>query len=154
MKNFSAEKLIRVCYRVVTQSQGKFYLYLAVLCSILVGLDAGLIELVKGMKLRTFDSIMKNRLLYHPADPAIMIVDIDEASLSSMAKEFGRWPWPRQVFAEFLKLIQEQEPKAVVFDILFSDPDVYNPDSDAYFNEVKPGMPHIFFPMLRFVLIQ
>jgi CHASE2 domain-containing sensor protein len=149
MKNFSAEKLIRVCYRVVTQSQGKFYLYLAVLCSILVVLDAGSVELVKGMKLRTFDSIMKNRLLYHPADPDIMIVDIDEASLSSMAKEYGRWPWPRQVFAEFLEMIQEQEPQALVFDILFSDPDVYNEESDAYFNEVIASVPNTFFPMLR-----
>jgi CHASE2 domain-containing sensor protein len=37
----------------------------------------------------------------------------------------------------------------VVFDILFSDPDVYNPDSDAYFNEVIAGTDNTFFPMLR-----
>ncbi|MDR4492837.1 MAG: CHASE2 domain-containing protein [Nitrospirales bacterium] len=149
MKSFSTEKLIQVCYRYVTKSQGRFYLYLAVFCSLLVVLDAGSVELIKGMKLKTFDSIMKNRVLFHQADPEIVIVDIDEASLSAMAKEYGRWPWPRQVFAEFLEMIQEQAPKAVVFDILFSDPDVYNPESDAYFNEVISGMPNTFFPMLR-----
>ena len=149
MKSFSTEKLIQVCYRYVTQSQGRFYLYLAVVCSILVVLDAGSVELIQGMKLKTFDAIMKNRVLFHEADPDITIVDIDEASLAAMAKEYGRWPWPRQVFAEFLESLQEQDPQAVVFDILFSDPDVYNKDSDAYFNEVIPDMPNTFFPMLR-----
>ena len=149
MKSFSTEKFIQVGYRYVTKSQGRFYLYLAVVCTLLVVLDAGSVELIKGMKLKTFDTIMKNRILFNKGDSDIMIVDIDEGSLSAMAKEYGRWPWPRQVFAEFLELLQEQKPRAVVFDILFSDPDVYNQDSDAYFNEVIPGIPHTFFPMLR-----
>jgi len=149
MKTFSTEDLIQVGYRYVTQSQGRFYLYLAVFCSLLVLVDAGSVELIKGMKLKTFDVIMKNRVFYHTADPDIVIADIDEASLAAMAKEYGRWPWPRQVFAEFLELLQEQNPRAVVFDIIFSDPDVYNPDSDAYFNEVIASMPNTFFPMLR-----
>jgi len=149
MKSFSTEKLIQVGYRYVTQSQGRFYLYLAIFCSILVVVDAGSVELIQGMKLKTFDVIMKNRLHFHTADPEIIILDVDEASLSAMAKEYGRWPWPRQVFAEFLEILQEQKPQAVVFDILFSDPDVYNKDSDAYFNEVIPDMPNTFFPMLR-----
>jgi adenylate cyclase len=149
MKNLSAEKLIQVGYRYVTKSQGRFYLYLAVFCSILVMLDAGTFELIRGMKLKTFDVIMKNRVLFEKADPAIVIVDIDEASLETMAQEYGRWPWPRQIFAEFLEMLQEQHPSAVVFDILFSDPDVFNKESDSYFNEVVAGMDKTFFPMLR-----
>jgi adenylate cyclase len=149
MKKFSAEKLIRFGYRYVTNSQGRFYLYLAVVCSILVVLDAGSFELIRGMKLKTFDAIMKHRVLFAKADPHILIVDIDEASLEAMAKEYGRWPWPRQVFAEFLEMVQEQRPSAVVFDILFSDPDVFNKESDSYFNEVVGNMSNTFFPMLR-----
>jgi len=37
----------------------------------------------------------------------------------------------------------------VVFDILFSDPDVYNPDSDAYFDAAIAAAGNTFFPMLR-----
>lgn len=149
MKTFSAERFLQLGYRYVTKSQGRFYLYLAVLCSLLVLVDASSFELIRGMKLKTFDIIMKNRVLFEKADPDIVIVDIDEASLAAMASEYGRWPWPRQVFAEFMQHLQEQEPKAVVFDILFSDPDVFNPDSDAYFNEVIAGTSNTFFPMLR-----
>ncbi len=143
------ENLLQLGYRYVTQSRGRFYLYLAVLCSILVLLDAGTVELLGGMKLRTFNVIMKNRVLFHKADPDIMIVDIDEASLAAMASEYGRWPWPRQVFGEFLETLQEQNPRAVIFDILFSDPDVFNQESDAYFNQVVSGTTNTYFPMLR-----
>ncbi|MEE8302035.1 MAG: CHASE2 domain-containing protein, partial [Candidatus Tectomicrobia bacterium] len=61
------------------------------------------------------------------------------------------WPWPRQVFAEFLEMLEEQKPKAVVFDILYSDPDVFNPDSDEYFNDVIGATDNTYFPMLRLV---
>lgn len=149
MKNLSVEKLIQVGYRYVTKSQGRFYLYLAVFCSLLVIVDAGSFEVIRGMKLKTFDLIMKNRVLFHKADPDIVIVDIDEASLEAMATEYGRWPWPRQVFAEFLEMLEEQQPSAVVFDILFGDPDVFNKESDSYFNEVVADMDKTFFPMLR-----
>jgi CHASE2 domain-containing sensor protein len=149
VKKFSAEKLIQIGYRYVTNSQGRFYLYLAIFCSLLVVLDAGSFELIRGMKLKTFDVIMKHRVLFDKADSDIVIVDIDEASLEAMAKEYGRWPWPRQVFAEFLEMLQDQQPSAVVFDILFSDPDVFNKESDSYFNDVVSNMQNTFFPMLR-----
>jgi adenylate cyclase len=36
-----------------------------------------------------------------------------------------------------------------VFDIVFSDADIYNADSDAYFNEVITACENCFFPILR-----
>jgi CHASE2 domain-containing sensor protein len=151
MKSSSMEKLLRVGYRWVTRSKGRFYLYLAVFCSLIVIVDAVSLNLIKGMKFRTFDLIVKNRIVVQPADSSIVIVDIDEGSLAAMAEEYGRWPWPRQVFAEFLEMLEEQNPKAVVFDILYSDPDVFNPDSDEYFNEVIGATDNTYFPMLRLV---
>ena len=145
------EKLLRAGYRWVTRSKGRFYLYLAVFCSLIVIVDAVSLNLIRGMKFRTFDLIMKNRLVVQPADPSIVIVDIDEGSLAAMAEEYGRWPWPRQVFAEFLEMLEDQKPQAVVFDILYSDPDVFNPDSDAYFNDVIGATDNTYFPMLRLV---
>ncbi|MDZ4341500.1 MAG: CHASE2 domain-containing protein, partial [Candidatus Binatia bacterium] len=82
-------------------------------------------------------------------DKDIVIDDINEASLAALSKEYGRWPWPRQVLGEFLENLELQKPKAVVFDILFSDPDVFNPDSDAYFDEVVATTTNTFFPVLR-----
>lgn len=129
--------------------RNNFYLYLSVLLTVFVLLDASVFHIGENMRDRAFDFMVKNRIVVPKPDPNIVIVDIDEASLSAMAKEYGRWPWPRQVFGEFVENIQSQQPKAIVFDILFSDPDIYNPDSDAYFNEVIAATDNTFFPMLR-----
>lgn len=115
----------------------------------LVLLDATVFQVGENMRDRAFDMMVKNRIVMPKPDPDIVIVDINEASLSAMAAEYGRWPWPRQVLGEFLENIEAQQPKAVVFDILFSDADIYNPDSDAYFNDVIASTDNTFFPMLR-----
>jgi len=126
-----------------------FYLYLSALLTVFVLVDASLLHIGENMRDKAFDLMVKNRIIVPKPDPDIVIVDINEASLSAMAGEYGRWPWPRQVLGEFLENIEVQQPKAVVFDILFSDADVYNPDSDTYFNEVIAGTENTFFPMLR-----
>lgn len=126
-----------------------FYLYLSALLTVFVLLDASLFHFGENMRDKAFDLMVKNRVIVPKPDPDIVIVDINEASLSAMAGEYGRWPWPRQVLGEFLENIEAQQPKAVVFDILFSDPDIFNPDSDAYFNDVIAGTKNTFFPMLR-----
>jgi CHASE2 domain-containing sensor protein len=129
--------------------QNNFYLYLCALLSVLILLDASVFHIGENMRNSAFDLMVKNRIIKAKVDPDIVIVDINEASLNAMAKEYGRWPWPRQVFGEFVENIENQKPKAIVFDILFSDADVYNPDSDTYFNEVIAGTNNTFFPMLR-----
>jgi CHASE2 domain-containing sensor protein len=126
-----------------------FYLYLSALLTVFVLVDASVLHIGENMRDKAFDLMVKNRIIVPKPDPDIVIVDINEASLSAMAGEYGRWPWPRQVLGEFLENIEAQQPKAVVFDILFSDADVYNPDSDAYFNEVIASTENTFFPMLR-----
>ena len=130
-----------------------FYLYLATVFTLLVLLDAGVFHVGENMRDKAFDFMVKNRIFTPKPDADIVIVDVNEASLSAMAKDYGRWPWPRQVFGEFVENIEAQHPKAIVFDILFSDADIYNPDSDAYFNDVIAGtIPqpnNTFFPFLR-----
>lgn len=126
-----------------------FYLYLAGLFSIFVVADTAFLHLTTNMKQGAFDMMVKYRLSVPKPDKDIVIVDINEASLAAMAREYGRWPWPRQVLGEFVEQIEKQHPKAVVFDILFSDADVYNPDSDAYFDAAIKATSNTYFPMLR-----
>ena len=51
--------------------------------------------------------------------PGIVIVDIDEASITS----FGQWPWPRYLLAALLEQLDEAGSAAVGLDILFSEAD-------------------------------
>ena len=129
--------------------KNNFYIYLATLFTLLVLLDASVFHVGENMRDKAFDFMVKHRVFQPVPDKDIVIVDINEASLSAFAKEYGRWPWPRQVLGEFVENIQAQKPKAIVFDIVFSDADIYNADSDAYFNEVITGSGNTFFPILR-----
>ena len=129
--------------------RNNFYLYLAAILTLFVLLDAGVFHVGENMRQKAFDFMVRSRLIVPEPDKDIVIVDVNEASLAAMAKEYGRYPWPRQVFGEFLENIEAQKPKAIVFDILFSDADVANPDSDAYFNDTIAITNNTFFPFIR-----
>ncbi|HPH05759.1 MAG TPA: CHASE2 domain-containing protein [Methylotenera sp.] len=129
--------------------KNNFYIYLATLFSLLVLVDANVFHVGLNMRDSAFDFMVKHRILQPKPDSNIVIVDINEASLQAFAKEFGSWPWSRQVMGELVENIQAQKPKAIVFDVLFSDADIFRPEGDEYFNEIIAGADNVFFPILR-----
>jgi adenylate cyclase len=96
-----------------------------------------------------YDQMIKRRLWTAAVDPKIIIVDIDEASLSQLNSEFGRWPWPRETLAAALEWLESKGSQAVVFDILFSDLDITHPQSDQAFADTVSQSSRSFFPILR-----
>lgn len=125
------------------------YLVFALVFTTLIVADLGVLNMVAAADTKLFDTLISHRLLAPKPDPDIVILDIDEASLAGMAREHGRWPWPNRVLGEMVRGIEAQQPRAIVFDILFSDPDVQRPDSDAAFNADIARSTTTFFPMLR-----
>ena len=134
---------------IVKRWKNKVYLFVAGLFTVFVLVDISYLDITDKMKHTGFDLMLRYRLFSPKPDGEIVIVDIDEASLAALAQEYGRWPWPRMVLGEFIEHLERQKPRAVVFDILFSDPDVYNPDSDEYFNAAVAATSNTFFPLLR-----
>ncbi|WP_175948223.1 CHASE2 domain-containing protein [Burkholderia pyrrocinia] len=53
-----------------------------------------------------------------PASTDIVIVAIDDRSINKL----GRWPWSRQVHADALLRIAAGSPRAVLYDVLFTEP--------------------------------
>jgi len=83
-------------------------------------------------------------------DPDVVVVDVDEPSLVGVQKDLGSgWPWPRSLYAQLLQGVLKQDPKAVVFDIYFVDPDTVRPDNDQYLIQVATGSDKVFFPSVR-----
>ncbi len=56
-------------------------------------------------------------------EAAVTIVNIDEASLA----RFGQWPWPRTRIAELVDRLNTAGAAAIVFDIVFAEPDRTSP---------------------------
>ncbi|MFT5758624.1 MAG: adenylate cyclase [Alteromonadaceae bacterium] len=96
-----------------------------------------------------FDWQSKQLAVTLQADPDIIVIAIDDNSLLRMNAVAGRWVWPRSVHAELLSSLKEHQPLAIVFDILFSEKDIYRPDADLYFNEVLADMDNVYFPILE-----
>ena len=149
VSNRLRQGVTRFSVLIATRWRNRFYIYLAAIFSLCIVIDAAFLHVMANMRQTAFDMMVRHRIIVTKPDRDIVIVDINEASLASMSKEYGRWPWPRQVLGEFLEHVEEQHPRAVIFDILFSDPDVYNPDSDSYFDAAVSKTSNTFFPMLR-----
>lgn len=129
--------------------KGYFYLVLAAIFSLLIIADTAHFHIIAEMKQVGLDMMVRYRFKVPKPDKDIVIVDIDEASLADMSSEYGRWPWPRKVLGELVEEIEKQKPQAIVFDIIYSEPDVFNAESDAYFDAVIAKTTNTFFPMYR-----
>ncbi len=98
---------------------------------------------------RLSDAFVRMQAATLTPDSDIVIVDIDDTSLAQLENDAGRWPWPRAIHGELLQGIAAQQPKAIVFDILFSERDAFRPDSDEAFNQSLQGLNNVYFPMVR-----
>ena len=81
-------------------------------------------------------------------DPDIVILDIDEATLAAMSREFGRYPWTRAVYGTLLEGLARQRPAAIVFDILFSDPHKEHVEDDLFFIDAARRLDNVYFPVV------
>jgi adenylate cyclase len=91
-----------------------------------------------------FDFDMKN-VADGVADPRIVVVAIDEDSLSQL----GRFPWDRAVYAPLLANMNQEGniPSSIAFDIIFSEASD-NPDSDMAFAEALAQYPNVILPVV------
>ena len=122
---------------------------LVILFSVWVLLDVFVLKLTGGLAQSSYDAMVRGRIFVAAPDPRIVIIDIDEASLARMGKEFGRWPWPRDTLATVLDHVERQQLQAVVWDILFSDVDRLSPGGDAAFNQAASQSRHSHFSVVR-----
>lgn len=80
--------------------------------------------------------VYDNMMQLMPMKPSgdIVIVGIDEYSL----REIGRWPWDRRVHAQIINQLHKEGAKAILMDLILSEPDRAHPDSDkALVNAIK-----------------
>ena len=96
----------------------------SILLAIAVSLVTGLLhsmDLLQRMEWIAYDRFLKQQRIHTQAPKDIAIILIDDASLQAMDPVVGRWPWPRSVFADVIDFLAQGQPRAVVFDVLFSE---------------------------------
>jgi len=67
-------------------------------------------------------------------DPSIKLILIDQSSLDwAEANHNLSWPWPREIYSALLNHCQRGGAKAVIFDLLFTEPSFYGVEDDQRF---------------------
>jgi len=74
----------------------------------------------------------------------IVLVAVDEASLET----YGRWPWARDRHGYVVHYLKQAGAKAIVFDILFLEPDSAAEEFDAVFAEEMRAAGNVYLPFL------
>ncbi|MDA0692792.1 MAG: sigma 54-interacting transcriptional regulator [Nitrospinae bacterium] len=80
-------------------------------------LSSGFAELFQAWELKTLDARFQVRGSIE-TNPNIIMIDADDPS----AQQLGRWPWPRSLHTQMINLLGDENPGAIVYDILFSQP--------------------------------
>ena len=99
------------------------YIAYLIILILLVSLKINNPSFVKSISYLSFDLYQKIFTL-NKNDSDVIIIDIDEKSLG----KFGQFPWSRSVFASILEKVNKDQPKAVGFDIFFTEKDKQSPD--------------------------
>ncbi len=83
--------------------------------------NANLSYFIDTIENRTFDlrqSILINEGVKKPSDD-IVIVAIDDATYEYILDNYGEWPLPRDTYAGIIDYLELQNPRSVVFDLMF-----------------------------------
>jgi len=80
-------------------------------------LSLGFSDLFQAWELKTLDARFQVRGSIE-TNPDIIMIDADDAS----AQQLGRWPWTRFLHTRMINFLSKENPGAIVYDILFSQP--------------------------------
>jgi len=84
------------------------------------------------------------RLIETPAPDDVVIIAIDQESLAQL----GRWPWSRQVHADLLRRLKNEQAAAIGFDVIFAEPEQTNTSADAALAQAVAEANNVVFPVL------
>jgi len=101
----------------------KNYLIFLLILVLLILLKSFNPNFIKSISFLSFDLYQKVVPL-NKQDSEVIIIDIDEKSLG----KFGQFPWSRSVFAKIIENVNQASPKAIGFDVFFSEKDKQSPE--------------------------
>lgn len=89
----------------------------------------------QGLDSRLGDILLRQEAQGRTPPGDIVLIDIDQNSLDNpeMLDLAGNWPWPSAIHGELLNTLAQQKPQAIIFDLIFSEPDRFRLESDRMF---------------------
>lgn len=79
-------------------------------------------------ELKAYD-LFSRMLNQEKGAPEIVVVQVDQSSLDSLAADGVTWPWPRQMYVPLFERLSQAD--AVFVDVIFSEPSSYGNEDDT-----------------------
>lgn len=87
---------------------------------------------------KTYDLRMTNAAKYKRACRDIAFICVDQESIDYASEKYGwSWPWPREAYARVIDFLSAGNPKAIAFDILYTEPSVYGEQDDIALRDAE-----------------
>lgn len=103
-----------------------------------------LTPLFTSFELKAYD-LLSRTLNPDRGAPEIVVVQVDQSSLDSLAAEGVTWPWPRQIYAQLIERLSLAD--AVFVDIIFSEPSSYGNEDDSIFATSIEKVGNVILPL-------
>ncbi len=110
--------------------QSQFVTFAVVLTIVSLLYSRGALDALEN---RLYDFRVRYAATYEPASDDIVIIGIDDKSLSFMAPKVGRWPWPRSVYAGVIDYCNGAT--VIATDILFPEEHGTDREGDQLFSD-------------------
>lgn len=125
-----------------------FSLAILMCAVIMIVLNSPLKSILQNISFDTFQRLHPREFQNAP----VRIVDIDEESL----RRHGQWPWPRILVADMVTRLTKMGASAIVFDLVFAEPDRMSPKSLAKFWSGNKEFAHLAaqYPDYDEILVQ
>jgi adenylate cyclase len=95
--------------------------------------------------LKTLDLLFRATPLT-PASSQVVVVTLDQSDLDHFQKQGVSWPWPRQLYAPLIEFCQRGGARAVIFDVLYTEPSLYGAEDDERFAQAVQASGRVVLP--------
>ncbi len=109
----------------------------AVCLAVALLVAAGVLE---PYRLKTLD-LLQRHFYKTPANSEVVLITMDQPDVDFLQKQGLNWPWPRQLYAAIMAFCRRGGAKAVIFDLLHTEPSFYGTEDDREFAEAMQGGP-------------
>jgi len=87
---------------------------------VVAGLSVYRPQFLERLEYGAYDTVVRSARV-HPPGSKVVIVDVDERSLSAI----GQWPWRRDIVGDLITRLRDFGASAVALDIIFPESDRY-----------------------------
>lgn len=123
-----------------TKSPKHFHLSVLTLAVFLLVVALSRTEITEAVDYLYYDFLQ--RLFAQGADEDIVIVGVDDASLSAL----GRWPWSRRVHGDLIERLDSAKPKVIIYDIIFAEPNKADIEGDIHLAQAMKKNGRVVLP--------